>query len=419
MEDHTLRRTVRDRLVRLLQERAQDNTDPDAARALADVLVGDLTRDRSISESVARQLVYDAFHELYGFGAIQSLMLDPDVTEIMINGPNRVFLERDGQMSELDHGFEDQRSLAALVERLLMLSPGKRLDQTSPMVDLSLPDGTRIHIAIPPVVAGGTHVTVRKYARTVETREQYVDRGCMSEEMSAFLSACVRGRRNVLLAGAAGTGKTTLLEVLSREFDPHERIVVIEDTLELHLRQPNVVRLLSRAPNIEGKGEITITDLFRNSLRMRPTRVVLGELRGREVLDFLQALNSGHRGAFGVLHAASPEQAVDRLENLVPYSSAGLPVAVIRRQIAHGLDLVVQLDQLPDGSRKITRISEVLADLDRAGEVGVRDLFRFVATGLAEDGTVLGSFEATGIIPTFYQDLVIAGTAVSRQMFAA
>jgi pilus assembly protein CpaF len=409
--------TIRARLLQILHDKVPNTVDSESIGQLMDVLFRDLAREGIIvPPAEIERLRFEVLHEVYGFGAVEGLMQDPDVTEVMINGPYRIFAERHGQTTEVAEVFEDERALNSVVERLLSLAPGKRLDQASPLVDLSLPDGSRIHIAIPPVVAGGTHVTVRKYVRGMKTLDDYVESEGMDEAMAAFLHAAVRARLNILFSGAAGSGKTTLVEVLSTYLNPDERIVVIEDTLELHFRQPNVVRLLSRGPNIEGKGEITIADLFRNTLRMRPTRIVLGELRGREVLDYLQALNSGHRGAFAVIHAASPEQVVDRLENLVPYAHVNLPSLVIRRQIAHGLDLVVQHDQLADGSRKITRISEV-GSLDAAGNVEIRDLFHYVETGRNADGVVQGYFEPTGVIPTFHERFVVAGLDLPRDLY--
>lgn len=417
MQETRIVETLRDRLVAYLAEKTPNTVDQESIRVLIDRLFEQLEREGvRLSPDDQDRIRWRVFHAAFDFGPINDLMADPDVTEIMINGPFRVFAERKGHRQRVPVAFEDERQLRHLIERLLALSPGKRLDGAVPLTDMSLPDGTRIHAAIPPVVAGGPHLTIRKYVRALETLDDYVAQGAMSEPMARFLHACVRARQNMLFAGATGAGKTALLEVLSSGIDDEERVIVIEDTLELHLRQPDVVRMLTRSPNIEGRGEITIRDLFRSSLRMRPTRIVLGEIRGREVVDYLNALNSGHRGSFGVIHAASPQEAIDRIEHLVPYGGVDVPPAVVRRQIAHGLDLIVQIDQLADGSRKITRITEIAGANDE--QVELNDLFCWTTTGRGADGTVLGRFEATGTIPRFQRDFTAAGLAVPETLYA-
>lgn len=419
MDDQLLRQALRERLTRKLNDKVPNTVDHESVRQLVERLFHDLEREGlAVPVEDQERVAFQVFHDVFGFGALDPLMQDPEITEIMINGPFRVFVERNGVKSKANVAFEDERELRMVIERLLSLSPGKRLDTSSPLVDLALPDGSRIHVAIPPVVAGGPHVTIRKYVREVKTLDDYVRIGAMDDRIASFLHATVRSRLNVLLAGAAGTGKTTMVEVLSTSVDLEERIVVLEDTLELHFRQPNVVRMLTRTANIEGKGEITITDLFRASLRMRPSRIVLGELRGREVLDYLHALNSGHRGSFGVIHAGTPEESVDRLENLVPYSGVAVPASIVRRQIAHGLDVIVQLEQLPDGSRRVTRVTEV-GDVGDDGQVQLRDLFRFVETGRGAGGAIEGRFEATGVVPWFHGKFELAGAPVPQSIYAA
>jgi pilus assembly protein CpaF len=351
------------------------------------------------------------------YGPLYGLMHDRGVTDVMVNGPEDIFVERGGRRSRARAHFRDEEHLRATVHRLLALSPSKRLDESTPFVDLSLDDGSRVNVVIPPIAVGGAKITVRRYSRWFRGIDDFVANGTLDARMATLLAAAVRAKVSVLFSGATGTGKTTLLEVLGAFIPEEERLVVIEDTLELHFHQPNVVRMLTRAPNIEGAGEITIGRLFFNALRMRPDRIILGEIRGREALDYLQAVNSGHRGSFAVIHAGSPEEALLRLENLVPVSGLPIPASVTRSQISHGVELVVQVEQLQDGRRVLSRLSEV-GEVGPDGEVQVHDLFRFERLGLGEGGKVVGEFVATGRVPRFLQQLVLAGTGVDRSLFA-
>ena len=345
-------------------------------------------------------------------------MADPAVSEIMINGPGSIFVERQGKKWRTDLHFSDQQHLSWLVERLLEQARNHRLDESAPFVDLSLPNGARVNVVIPPVAQGGAHITIRKYLRSVTTFEEAVAAGELDQRMAAFLSAAVRARLNVLFSGAAGSGKTTLLELLARHIDPRDRVVVLEDTLELHLDQPNVVRLLTRPPNLEGKGAITFDMLFRNTLRMRPDRIILGELRGSEAASYLQAINSGTEGSMAVIHAANPFEAVLRLENLCASSGLNLPRDVAREQIAEGVDVIVQLTQLSDGVRRVTSIAEV-AHKDAFGRPEVVELFRYVAKGRSKDGHIQGSFQAAGHRPTYLDRFELAETGLPDSVFNA
>lgn len=415
MEENVLRELLRDRFSRNLATHAPGSADRESVRNMLDRLFVEFAQQGvHIPIEQRDRLMFEVFHDTFNFGAIDALMRDPEVSEIMVNGAHRIFVERNGKKEALNIAFENDRALKQVVERMLEMSPGKRIDAAMPLVDLSLPDGTRVHVAIPPISAGGIHVTIRKYLRTLETFGDYVKQGGFDEKIATFLHACVRARMNVLLSGATGTGKTTLLEVMSAYFDHDDRIIVIEDTLELRFRQPNVVRLVTRTQNVEGRGAITMTELFRNSLRMHPNRIILGEIRGAEVVDYLNALNSGHKGSFGVVHAATPNEAVDRLENLVPYAGLAIPSNLVRRQISHGIDVIVQIEQLIDGSRKVTRVTEV--GKPTANGVELNDIFQFVADDL-KDGKVVGRYVATGYVPTFLQRFKMAGTAVSEDLF--
>jgi len=368
-----------------------------------------------LDEPIRERITDEIADDILGLGPIEELLRDPDVTEVMINGPDEVFVEWQGRKARSEVTFDGDDHLHHTLEKLL-ISTGKRLDESSPYVDLSLPDGSRVNVIIPPVAVGGPHVTIRRYQHRFDSLENLVEMDTLDERMARFLLACVRARINVIFSGASGTGKTTMVEVLSTYIESNERVVVIEDTLELKLRQSNVVRLLTRPPNPDGRGEITTRDLFSNSLRMRPDRIILGELRGPEVLDYLQAINSGHRGSLGVIHASTPEEALLRLESLTAFTGIPIPAGVTRHQIAHGLDVVVQLAQLNDGSRKVTRIAEVIDSRDDS-PLAALDLFVYRETGFDAEGRVEGFHAATGAVPSFLDLFARAGVPLGRDLF--
>jgi len=332
----------------------------------------------------------------------------------MVNGPYEIYIEKKGRKVLTDVRFDDEQHLRYSVEKMIRPT-GRRVDELTPYVDFSLPSGSRVNVILPPVGYGGPYVTIRKFLHSIETMEDMIRLGTLDERMAEFLSRCVQAKLNLIFSGATGSGKTTMLEVLSAYIAEGERIVTIEDTLELHLRQRHVVRLLTRNPNIEGKGEITIRDLFINSLRMRPERIILGEIRGAEALDYLQALNSGHDGALAVIHASTPEDVLLRLENMAFYSGMQLPVSSVRAQIAHGLDLIVQMSQLFDGSRKIVKISEVL-EVEK-DVVQVRPLFYFKGESVDDRGVVQGRFRSSGIVPRFIARCRDMGVVIDESMF--
>lgn len=417
MSDSQIRQFLRKKLVTaggLMPDELQEDILRERIGGLLDELD---SRGATLTSGLRDRVTEQTLDDLLGLGPLEPLMRNDDVTEIMVNGHDHVFVEYQGRKVRASRAFDDDPHLQQILERLL-LATGTRLDESRPYVDLALADGTRINVVIPPAVAGGPHLTVRKFPRRFHSVDDLVAVGSMDERMAFFLRSCVHLRRNILLGGASGSGKTTLMEVLGSHIDETERIILIEDTPELQLPQPNVARLLTRPPNVEGRGEVSIRDLFRNSLRMRPSRILLGEIRGREALEYLQALNSGHRGSLAVIHAASPEEALIRLENLVPYSGIAVPVAVVREQIARGLDLVVQLEQLPDGSRKLTRVTEVLGFEDER-RLAIRDLFHFVDDGVDDEGEVQGHYEATGVEPTFLPEFTLAGIELSDDLFEA
>ena len=337
-----------------------------------------------------------------GVQAIKHLLLDPEISEIMINGSRFLFVERRGVMQQLHPIFTSKQQLDVLVENLVALT-GRAVNAKTPFVDFRMPDGARVNVVIPPVALDGPVVTIRKATRTLRSLDDLVARGTLTDRMAFFLFSCVRARQNILFSGGTATGKTTTLGMLSAYIPEGERIVVIEDTAELELRQPHVVRMECRPPNIEGAGAITLSDLLRNSLRMRPTRIIVGEVRGEEAFDMLNAMSSGHDGCLAVIHASSPAHAVARLEMMVLTRGLPLPVWSIQRQIAGAVHLIVQHALLSDGTRRITHISEVVGAKD--DHVELRDLFVFDHQGYDAQGAVQGSFRCTGEHPAFIEAL--------------
>ncbi|MCA9566883.1 MAG: CpaF family protein [Myxococcales bacterium] len=407
-----VRDALRRRLTHDLNALDRGELHQDAVHDVMAEVYANLGVDGGPYEQVAREVLYDVI----GFGPLLPLMTDPSITEIMVNGPSAVFVEQEGRSVQVPVRFDSPRHLRYIVRRLLHLAPGKRLDETSPMVDLSLPDGSRVNIAAPPAAVGGPQITIRKYQRTLRSLEALAQVGTLDERIARFLSAAVLARQTLLLSGAAGSGKTTLAEILGGSIQADDRLVVIEDTWELRFPQPNQVRLLARAPNVEGAGGITIGQLFRNSLRMRPDRIILGEIRGGEAFDFLQAITSGHRGSFGILHASSPLEALVRLENLSAMAGLPVPRDVMRQQVAHGVDIVVQIARSSDGVRRITSVAEV-GDV-ASDHVEVREIFRFVPKGL-HAGRLVGDFVPTGVVPKRAEAIRLAGIDLPDALFRA
>ena len=345
---------------------------------------------RQLDAGTKEELLNAVGDDLLGFGPLEQHLRDDTITEIMINGPHRIFIERAGRKMLSATQFEDEGHLRSILDKMLMLA-GRRLDEGSPYVDFSLKDGSRINAIISPLSADGSAITIRKFLNTLRSRDDLVRLKTISEPMSRFLKAAIKAKLNIVFAGATGAGKTATLNVLSGEIAADERIVTIEDALELKLNQQHVVRLLTRGNNIEGKGAVTVRQLFSNTLRMRPSRIILGEIRGEEAMDFLQAINSGHDGTLAVLHASTPADVVGRLETMAMYSGLAIPSSEIRRQISSGLDLIVQHEQLSDGSRKVTYITEV-GGIDNGGII-LNDIFRFEILSCLENGEVTGEFK--------------------------
>ncbi|MGE5279256.1 MAG: CpaF family protein [Deltaproteobacteria bacterium] len=370
----------------------------------------------SLSDDERAKLLSELVDEVLGLGPLTPLVSDPNVTEIMVNGPGNVYAERNGRMVLTDIRFEGTRHLMQTIEKI-MAPTQRRVDESSPYVDCSLSDGSRVNIILPPLSLIGPVVTIRKFLGEIAAVDDLINRDTMTRQMADFLIACIRAKMNIIFAGATGVGKTTTLNVLSAFISGEERIVTIEDTQELRLRQDHVVPLEARQSNIEGKGEVTIRDLFKNSLRMRPDRIILGEIRGSEALDMLQAISSGHTGSLAVLHASSPRDVVSRIETMILTSNSAIPLWAIRRQMAQAIDLIVMQEQLIDGQRKMTHITEVQS-VSAEGDVVLRDLFSYEIQGIDENSKkVVGRWRVHGIVPDFYPRFALSGNPLSQEMF--
>jgi pilus assembly protein CpaF len=361
------------------------------------------------------KLLTDIESDILGQGPIDEYLADPEVTEIMVNGPSNIFVERAGRIYKTPQRFGDETHLRSVIERIVA-RVGRRIDESSPMVDARLADGSRVNAIIHPLAIGGPYLTIRKFSADPFTDRDLIGFGTLTEQTAEFLKLCVKGRLNILVSGGTGAGKTSTLNVLSSFIPTDERIVTVEDAAELRLGQPHVLTLESRPPNIEGKGAVGIRELVRNCLRMRPDRIVVGEVRGAEALDMLQAMNTGHDGSISTLHANAPRDVMARLETMVLMAGMDLPVRAIREQIASSIDLVVQQTRLRDGSRRITHISEVVG---MEGDIiTMQDLFLFdYGMGIDDNGRYLGHLKATGIRPSFANKLADQGLKLSLSMF--
>lgn len=361
-------------------------------------------------EDIIRQVL----DEVFGFGPITPLLNDETVSEVMCNGPKQIYVERKGKLELTKVVFRDNEHLLTIIERII--SPlGRRIDESMPMVDARLPDGSRVNAIIPPLALNGCVLTIRKFSNQLLQIEDLIRLNTLTLPMAKFLEACVKGRMNIVVSGGTGAGKTSTLNIISSFIPDDERIVTIEDSAELSLAQDHVVSLESRPPNIDNKGEIAIRDLVRNALRMRPDRLVVGEVRGGEALDMLQAMNTGHDGSLTTGHANSPRDMISRLETMVLMSGIEFPIKAIREQVSSAVDLIVQQSRMQDGSRKITHITEVLG---MEGDViSLQDIFVFEKTGLDNKGKVIGKHRATGVTPKCIERLASMGIVISPESF--
>jgi pilus assembly protein CpaF len=370
----------------------------------------------SLPEDIRNQIFHDILDELTGFGPIQPLLDDPDVSEVMVNGPKKVFIEKKGKLTKTAITFDDDDHVLRIIDRII-LPLGRRVDADSPTVDARLPDGSRVNAVIRPVSIDGPSITIRKFKKDKLSIQQLIDFDSITPKMAEFVRACVLAHLNIVISGGTGSGKTTLLNVLSSYIQEEERIVTIEDAAELQLQQDHVLRMETKVANVDGKGSVTIRDLVRNSLRMRPDRIIVGECRGGEALDMLQAMNTGHDGSLTTLHANTPRDALSRLETMVLMSGMDLPLKVVRQQISSAIDLIIQQTRLKDGSRKVTAVTEVVGM--EGDTVVMTDIFKFEQTGIGQNGKILGELKATGIRPLFSPRLEAAGFKLTGDIFMA
>ncbi|HZX28877.1 MAG TPA: CpaF family protein [Telluria sp.] len=391
---------------------------PDALRREIGSMVERLLDEEPlpVNDLERRWLIRDIQHEMLGFGPLELLMADPTVSDILVNGYDRIYVERHGKLERTDVSFTDEKHLLRIIDKIVSLV-GRRIDESSPMVDARLPDGSRVNVIIPPVAVDGAMMSIRRFAHTPLRMDNLTspELRSLTPEMALLLESLCQAKVNMIISGGTGAGKTTLLNILSGYIPPDERIVTIEDAAELQLQQPHVVRLETRPLNIEGKGEITQRALVRNALRMRPDRIIIGEVRGAEAFDMLQAMNTGHEGSLTTIHANTPRDAIARLENMIGMAGVNLPLKAARQQIASAITIVVQALRLTDGRRKVTSIQEVTG---MEGEViTMQEIFAFRQTGVGPDGKVEGHFQATGVRPHFMARLHSFGIRLPDTLF--
>jgi pilus assembly protein CpaF len=389
------------------------------SREQIEVEVGDIIREELTKQNEAlnyaerKQLVGDILDELLGLGPLEPLLKDPTITDILVNGFSSVFVERYGVLEPSPVRFKDEKHLLRIIQKIVS-AVGRRIDESSPLVDARLADGSRVNAVVPPLALDGSLLSIRKFARVPISMERLIEIGSIPAQVAEVLQAIVGARLNVLISGGTGSGKTTLLNAMSAYIDNRERIVTIEDSAELQLQQRHVVRLETRPPNIEGRGEITQRHLVKNSLRMRPDRIIVGEVRAGEAFDMLQAMNTGHEGSMTTVHANSPRDALSRVEQMISMSGIDIPARSSRAQIASAIHVVVQVARLSDGRRKLVSLSEITG---MEGEVvTMQDIFRFRQTGISGDGIVQGKFEATGIRPRFLEQVMAHGITLSPDL---
>ncbi len=411
---------ARDRIHRMLIEEinlvALERLPKDEMRRQIHDFVSEKTREERLAVNVAEldSLVDDIVDEMVGLGPLEPLLKDPEINDILINGHQNCFVEKRGKLRQIHVPFKDEAHLLRIINKIVA-AVGRRVDESSPMVDARMLDGSRFNAAIRPVGVDGPLVSIRKFSKNKLGLHKLVEFGALTQNMAEVLAAAVYARKTTIISGGTGTGKTTMLNALSAFIPEDERLITIEDAAELQLQQPHVARMETRPANIEGHGEIRQRDLVKNALRMRPDRVILGECRGEEAFDMLQAMNTGHEGSMATIHANTPRDAIGRLEQMLGMTGMPMTVASIRSQISSALDVIVQLTRLSDGKRKVTSVAEVTG---MEGDViQMQEIFRFVRTGMEADGKILGHFEATGLRPRFLEDLKAMGIEFPGKYF--
>jgi pilus assembly protein CpaF len=370
--------------------------------------------DTPLSAIERERLIHEVRHELFGLGPLEQLLADTSISDILVNSPHNVYIERRGKLERTNIEFKDNEHLMRVIERIVS-SVGRRIDESSPMVDARLKDGSRVNAIIPPLSLDGPVLSIRRFGAEPLRMPRLIENQALTQDMAAMFEMCVNSRLNVLISGGTGAGKTTLLNALSAYIPETERIVTIEDSAELQLQQPHVVRLETRPPNIEGKGEVTQRDLVRNALRMRPDRIVIGEVRGGEAIDMLQAMNTGHDGSLTTVHANSSRDALSRLETMIQMTGMRLSDRAMRQQIASAINMVIQVARLSDGTRRVTSISEITGM--EGDTITMQEVFTYERKGIDKDGRVIGRFRPTGVRPRFAERLKIYGMQLPRSFF--
>ena len=416
-DKHTdLKVELHQRLLDLINLQALEKMSREQIEAeVGDIVAEELAKqNHALNHAERKELVSDVLHELLGLGPLEPLLKDPTITDILVNGADSVFVERYGVLEPSPARFKDERHLLRIIQKIVS-AVGRRIDESSPMVDARLADGSRVNAVVPPLALDGSLLSIRKFARVPISMDRLIEIGSVPTQVSEVLRAVVGARRNVLISGGTGSGKTTLLNAMSAFIDDRERIVTIEDSAELQLQQQHIVRLETRPPNIEGKGEINQRDLVKNSLRMRPDRIILGEVRAGEAFDMLQAMNTGHEGSMTTVHANTPRDALSRVEQMVGMAGLDMPARSTRSQISSAIHVVIQVARLSDGRRRLVSLSELTG---MEGEViTMQEIFHFRQTGMSAEGHVLGRFEATGIRPRFLDHVIAHGITLPADLF--
>ena len=411
-----LKRNIHRRLIeRLDLEALEKLTDERVLTTQIRLAITELLRGETtpLSQLEREDLVDQVVYEVIGLGPIEPLFRDRSITDILVNGPRDIYVERAGRLQRVVTSFRNDAHLLAVIDRIVS-RVGRRIDESSPMVDARLPDGSRVNAIIPPLAVDAPILSIRRFGAEL-TPAKLLELGAFTEDMLFFLSSCVKARLNILVSGGTGSGKTTLLNALTSFIPPSERVITIEDAAELRLQQEHVVRLETRPPNAEGRGEVSMRDLVKNALRMRPDRIIIGEVRSAEALDMLQAMNTGHEGSLGTIHANAPRDALARLETMILFSGADLPDRAMREQIASALDVIVQTTRLSDGTRRITSVTEVTGM--EGDVVQLQEIFHFRRVGINADGMVAGNFEPTGVRPRFAERIRLAGIELPARLF--
>lgn len=412
-----LKRLIHGKLVEKLDLSRVGDLEGDSLRREIRLVIEHLcdTENPLLNRSERERLIEEILDETFGFGPLELLLKDQDIADIMINGPKHVFVEKNGRIERSSVVFRDNQHLLQILDRIVS-KVGRRVDETSPLVDARLPDGSRLNAVIPPLALDGPSLTIRKFGSNPLGLEDLLRFGAFTPEIAMLLEGAIKARINTIISGGTGSGKTTLLNTLSGFIQTDHRVITIEDAAELQLQQEHVLRLETRPPNIEGKGAINATDLVKNALRMRPDRIIIGECRGGESLDMLQAMNTGHEGSLTTIHANSPRDAVSRLETMITMGGVELPLKALRHQFASAVDLIIQVNRLQGGPRKVTHITEVL-NMEQ-DTVIMQDIFLFIQDGIDADGRAYGHFEATGVRPAFMDRLEASGVRLPANLFA-